>query len=179
MIRQNAHATAFLMLLLPLFGQAALAQETVPMGTMTATIGGEAYAGQTLDVPSEGTSTAEVRPIGPMMSVSIQAHDPEAASIMQGILTIEFMLMDAGGLPAPMTPSISWWPEGMNAPFFQSEEGGTAEVALDDLSLNDPASAKGSFAATLCRKDSFFTEADTNDCRTVEGRFETTLREAS
>lgn len=179
MIRRNARVTAFLVLLLPPFGQAALAQETVPMGTMTATIGSEAYAGKTLDVPSEGTSTAEVRTIGPMMSVSIQAHDPEAASIMQGILAVDFMLMGTDGSSTPMTPSISCWPEGMNAPFFQSEEGGTAEVALDDLSLNDPASAKGSFAATLCRKDSFFAETDMNDCRIVEGRFETVLREAS
>ena len=78
-----------------------------------------------------------------------------------------------------MTPSVSWWPEGMDAPFFQSEEGGMAEVRLDDLSLNDPASATGSFVATLCRKDSFFAEADASDCRTVDGRFETALRDAS
>ncbi|MFP1644730.1 hypothetical protein [Pontitalea aquivivens] len=179
MARHHALATATLIALVLAFGQKASGQETVPMGKMTATIDGAAYEGQTLDVPADGTATAEVRSIGPMMSVSIQAHDPEAASVMQGILVVDFTLMGTGGSPAPMTPSISWWPEGMNAAFFQSDEGGAAEVTLDALSLDDPASATGHFTATLCRKDSFFAEADTDDCRTVEGRFETALRDAS
>ena len=179
MTRQQALVSATVIALLLPFGQKALAQETVPMGTMTATIDGDTYEGQMLDVPSEGTSTAEVRSIGPMLSVSIQAHDPQADSILQGILVVDFMLMGADGSLAPMTPSISWWPEGMNAAFFQSEEGGAAAVTLDTLSLDDPASAVGRFTATLCRKDSFFAEADTDDCRTVEGHFETALRDAS
>ena len=79
MTRQQALVAATVIALLLPFGQKALAQETVPMGTMTATIDGDTYEGQTLDVPSEGTSTAEVRSIGPMLSVSIQAHDPQVA----------------------------------------------------------------------------------------------------
>ena len=166
-------------LLLSFFGQTVVAQESVAVGTMTATIDGDAYAGQTIDIPSQGTSTAEFRATGPVMSVSIQAHATGAESFMQDVMVVEFMLMGAGGAPNPMTPSVSWWPEGMNAPFFQSDEGGTAEVTLDTLSLDDPASATGSFVATLCRKDGFFAEADTSDCRAVEGRFETALREGS
>lgn len=179
MTRQQALVSATLIVLVLPFAQRVQAQQTVPMGTMTATIDGNTYEGQTLDVPSEGTSTAEVRSFGPMMSVSIQAHDPQADSIMQGILVVDFTLMEAGGSPAPMTPSISWWPGGMNAAFFQSEESGAAEVTLNTLSLDDPASATGRFTATLCRKDSFFAEADTDDCKAVEGRFETALRDAS
>lgn len=179
MTRQQVLVAATVIALLLPFGQTALAQETVPMGTMTATIDGDTYEGQTLDVPSEGTSTAEVRAFGPMMSVSIQALDPALASRLQGVVVVEFSLMGSGGSPAPMTPSISWWPDGMNAAFFQSEEGGAAEVTLDTLSLDDPASATGRFSASLCRKDSFFAEADTDDCKTVEGRFETALRDAS
>ena len=179
MTRHQALVSATLMALMLTSGQKALAQATTPIGAMTATIGGQSYAGQTLDVPSEGTSTAEFRSAGPMMSVSIQAHDPEATSIMQGILVVEFMLMGTGGSSVPMTPSVSWWPEGMNAAFFQSEDGGAAEVTIDALSLDDPASATGQFTATLCRKDSFFAEADMDDCKAVEGRFETALRNAS
>lgn len=53
-----------------------------PVGAVDATIDGTPYSGEALDVPSEGTSTAEVRTFGPVTSISIQAHDPEAESIM-------------------------------------------------------------------------------------------------
>ena len=48
------------------------------VGAVDATIDGAPYAGETLDVPSEGTSTAEFRSFGPVTSLSIQAHDPQA-----------------------------------------------------------------------------------------------------
>lgn len=171
--------TACIMVLALPFGRPAQAADTTPIGEMTATIDAQTYQGQTLDVPSEGTATAEFRSFGPMKTVSVQAHDPAESSIMRGILVVEFSVMEAGGSPAPMTPSISWWPEGMNAAFFQSEEGGSAAVMLDTLNFAQEARATGRFTARLCRKDSFFAEADAEDCRSVEGRFDTALREGS
>lgn len=161
--------------------QTATAQiETVPVGTVTATIGGAAYEGETLDVPSEGTSTAEWRTFGPVSSLSIQAHDPGAESIMQGILTIEISLMGTTASAAMIDASVSWWPEGMNAPFYINEEiGKDLSISIDTLSLEKEGSLiSGSFSAQLCRKDSFFADADTENCRPVEGQFDTALKKA-
>ncbi|MEY8839577.1 hypothetical protein AB9K41_11175 [Cribrihabitans sp. XS_ASV171] len=169
-------ATGLLMI-----SQTAIARiETVPVGTVTATIGEEAYEGETLDVPSEGTSTAEWRTFGPVASLSIQAHDPDAESIMQGIMTIEISLMGTDASAAMMDASVSWWPEGMNAPFYMNEEiGGGLSISIDTLSLEEEGSTiTGSFSAQLCRKESFFADADTENCLPVEGHFDTALKKA-
>lgn len=158
--------------------QPALAQTArTPVGAVNATIDGTPYAGETLDVPSEGTSTAEFQSFGPVTSISIQAHDPEAESIMHNVLTIEVSLMGSDPSASIMDASISWWPEGMSPPFYLSEDSGTApQIVFDALSLEDEAAAQGSFSAVVCRRESMFAEADTSDCLPVEGSFDTVLR---
>lgn len=149
-------------------------------GTVNATIGGAPYSGETLDVASEGTSTAEVSAFGPMNSITIQAHDPQAGNIMHNVLSIEISLMGDEATAPILDASVSWWPKGMSAPFYLSEDSGTeAAVAIDSLSLQDGASTiEGSFSARVCRKDDFFAETDTSDCLQVEGSFDTALRNA-
>ena len=160
--------------------QPALAQIAItPVGAVNATIDGEPYSGETLDVPSEGTSTAEFRSFGPVTSISIQAHDPEADSLMRNVLTIEVSLMGSDASASIMETTISWWPEGMSPPYYLGEDSGTApEVVFDRLSLEDGGSAQGRFSAVLCRRDSLLAEADTSDCLPVEGTFDTALRKA-
>lgn len=160
--------------------QPALAQiARTPVGAVNATINQDPYVGETLDVPSEGTSTAEFRSFGPVTSISIQAHDPEAESIMSNVLSIEVSLMGSDAAASMIEPSVSWWPEGMSSPFYLSEDSGTdPEVIFDALSLKDGASAQGSFSAVVCRRDGMFAEADTSDCLPVEGTFDTALRKA-
>lgn len=161
--------------------QPALAQiAKTAMGSVDAKIGDMAYSGETLHVPSEGTSTAEIQSFGPMTSISIQAHDPEAGSLMRNVLSIEVSLMGSDASASIIEPSVSWWPEGMSPPFYLSEDSGTApEVVFDTLSLEDgAAAAKGRFSAVVCRRDSMLAEADTSDCLPVEGTFDTALREA-
>ena len=161
--------------------QPTLAQTAkTPVGSVNATIDGEPYVGETLDVPSEGTSTAVVRSFGPVTSISIQAHDPEAESIMRSILTIEVSLMGSDASASIMDASVSWWPNGVNPPFYLSEDRGTdSTVILDFLSLDDgAAAARGSFSAVVCRRDGMFADADTGDCRQLEGTFDTALRKA-
>ncbi|MBL3702095.1 hypothetical protein GI582_05215 [Sulfitobacter sp. BDSS02] len=158
--------------------EAAMAQTgPVPVGTVSATIGDMAYEGETLDVPSEGTSTAEWRAFGPVTSVSVQAHDPAAESLMHGVLTIEMSLMGEDASAGMMDASVSWWPEGMSAPFYINEViGPDLGIAIDTLSLEEGGSKiTGTFSARLCRKDSFFAEIDSGDCVPVEGRFDTAL----
>lgn len=177
----NTKLLSVLVTSLLIISQAATAQiETVPVGTVTATLGEAAYEGETLDVPSEGTSTAEWRTFGPVSSLSIQAHDPNAESIMQGILTIEISLMGTDAPAAMMDASVSWWPEGMNAPFYMNEEiGDDLSISIDTLSLEEEGSTiTGSFSAKLCRKESFFDDADKEDCLPVAGHFDTALKRA-
>lgn len=152
---------------------------STPVGTINATIDGTPYYGETLDVPSEGTSTAELRSFGPVNSISIQAHDPQAEGIMRNVLSIEVSLMGIDASASIMEASVSWWPEGMSEPFYLSEESGTApEIVFDALSLENGAAAQGNFSAVVCRRDGTFAEADTSDCRQVEGTFDTVLRKA-
>ncbi|MBI6630764.1 hypothetical protein [Pontibaca salina] len=162
-------------------GQAALAQtDTTPVGAVDATIDGMSYSGETLDVASEGTSTAELRSFGPMTSISIQAHDPKAENIMHNVLGIEVSLMGSETPVSIMDASVSWWPEGMRSPFYLSEDSGTApEIVFDTLSLeNENPAARGSFSAVVCRKEGMFSDSDLNDCLVVDGRFDTALRKA-
>lgn len=157
---------------------AALAQTINPVGTMTATIDGAPYEGETLDVPSEGTSTAEARAIGPITSLTVQAHDVGAKGRMENVLSVEVTLMGDGSAPSIVDASASFWPKGMGAPFYLSEDSGRpVEVTFDNLSLEDgAASVTGGFSARLCRKENFTAETDTSDCKEVEGRFDTPLR---
>ncbi len=151
--------------------------QTNPLGVVDAMIGGVAYHGETLDVPSEGTATAEFRAFGPVHSITIQAHDPEAESITRNVLVVDISLMGNDASAPAVDVSVSYWPEGMRSAFYVSDEGGEgAEVVFDVLSLGDDAAASGSFTALLCRKESMFAEADLDTCLPVEGTFDTALR---
>ena len=152
--------------------------QKTPVGQLNATIDGAAYRGETLVVPSEGTSTAEFMTIGGMTMITVQAHDPDADSLLNNVLAIEFSLT-GDDVSAPVTgAAASYYPEGMSEPFYMSEGEGEAEVVLEALSLEDgAASAAGRFTATLCRMADAFTEADPNDCLSVEGTFETALQQ--
>ena len=134
-----------------------------------------------LDVPSEGTSTAEFRNLGPATTISLQAHDPDAQSVMSNVLSVDFTVA-GNDASAPLSgATISYFPDGMNEPFYSSESSEPpAEVTLHTLSLEDgAASVIGEFTAKLCRKAGMFSEADTNNCVAVEGTFETALRKSS
>ncbi|MEO3388201.1 hypothetical protein [Mesorhizobium sp. CAU 1741] len=176
-LKAFAFANATILLLA---GSAAAQLATDALGTIEATIDGAPYSAETLDVPSEGTSTAELRAVGPMLSISVQGHDPEAGSRMRNVLTIDFTIMGSDASATMTDASVSYWPEGMDAPFYMSEGAATmAAVDLEALSVEDgAAAAQGSFTATLCRKDDFFSQSDPNDCLPVEGTFDTALRKA-
>jgi len=179
LIQASRLATFGLVLCLVQPAQAQIAR--TPVGTVDATIDGTPYPGETLDIPSEGTSTAEFRSMGPVTSISIQAHNPEAESIMRDVLTIEVSLMGGDASSSIMDVSVSWWPDGMSEPFYLSEDSGTPpEIVFDALSLEEgAAAAQGRFSAVVCRRDSMFADADKNDCRQVEGAFDTDLRKAA
>ena len=155
--------------------------EKTVIGEVNAMIDGESYRGATLDVPSEGTSTAEFQKFGPLTRISLQAHDAKAESIMRNVFNIEFALNGTGESAAATDASILYHPEGMDKPFYTSESNAqAAQVSLDAVTLSDGrASISGRFSASLCRKTSYFSEADTGDCIPVEGMFDTALRDGT
>lgn len=148
------------------------------IGQIDATVDGTAYRGETLEVPSEGTATANFSPVGPMTTISIQAHDPEAESIMRNVLSLELMMQGTELVGSMIPPTVSYWPGGMNAPFYISDESGTEpRVTIDAVSLTEgDAYIRGSFSAKPCKQESFFAEMDLDDCITVEGTFDTVLK---
>lgn len=153
--------------------------EKVSVGEITATIDGTAYRGETLNVPSEGTSTAEFMAIGPMTTLNIQAHDPEAGSILENVFSVDFSLMGNDSSASINEANVFYFPQGMNAPFYLNEgPEAETEVVLESLSLEeDAASVAGRFTARLCRKADAFSEADAGDCVMTEGTFDTELSE--
>lgn len=151
--------------------------EKESVGEIRATIDGAAYRGQTLEMPSEGTSSAEFMAIGPMTQLTIQAHDPAADSIMDNVFSVDITLTGKDASAAVSGASISYFPEGMGAPFYMNE-GNEAEtrVVVESLSLDEGSAAvAGRFVAKLCRKADAFSEAAAGDCLDTEGTFETAL----
>ncbi|MBN7778354.1 MULTISPECIES: hypothetical protein [Nitratireductor] len=154
----------------------AMALEGETIGSVTATIDGTGYTGETLAFPSEGSAMATFVPVGPSVTVSVQAMDPQAESRLNNMLVIDFTALGTDATAQMITGSISWWPEGMDSPFYISDENaGHAGITLDSLSLDGEARVTGSFDTSICRKDGPFSEADTSKCVKVSGRFDTAL----
>lgn len=158
---------------------AAAQPQSAPMGSLEASIDGAPYTGETLKTPSEGTSTAAFRAYGPVVNLSLQAHDPQAESLMHNVLSLEISLMGNDASASVIESSASYWPEGMGKPFYTSDEGGgETQITFEALSLDgDDAKASGSFTTTACLKKGYLEEIDMTDCLPIEGRFDTALRQ--
>ncbi len=88
----------------------------------------------------------------------------------------EFSLVGAGP-DAPISDlNLSWWPEGMGAPFYVAGgEGGSVEMTLDALTLAGDPRISGAFVARLCRKQGMFSKPDAEACIDANGSLETIL----
>ena len=114
-----------------------------------------------------------------MTTVSIQGHDPKAASRLHNVLSINMSLMGSGAAAKVMNATISYFPKGMRGPFYTSEETAKeTKVDFDKLSFGGDGVAHGRFTARMCLRESMFADIDMNDCRVVKGKFETELRRA-
>ncbi|MCC5978100.1 MAG: hypothetical protein JJU21_08570 [Salinarimonas sp.] len=157
---------------------AAPAQAMEPIGEINGEIGGDSFAWETLDVPSEGTATAEFEAFGPVTTISIQGHEQGGESRMRNVISLDLSLMGEGDAGSIMDADISFFPDGLSGPFYISTDAPReAEISFDTLTLSDDAGmAEGSFTALLCRQDSFMTPPDLEDCIEANGRFSTRLR---
>jgi hypothetical protein len=145
------------------------------IGTIEATIGGESGTWTTIHMPSEETATAEHSRVGPMTSISIQGHDP-SGSMMRNVLSLGVTLMGEEPSAEAFDTTISLFPEGMTGPFYTGGDGEIeVSIQFDELDLSERGHARGSFSGQLCRQDGMFAELDLDDCRPIEGTFDTTL----
>jgi hypothetical protein len=146
------------------------------IGTIEATIGGESGTWTTIHMPSEGTATAEHSRMGPMTSISIQGHDPDSGSMMRNVISLDVTLMGEGPSAEALDPALALFPEGMTGPFYTSGDGELeVRIQFDELDLSERGHTRGSFSGQLCRQDGMFSEIDLDDCRAIEGTFDTEL----
>lgn len=174
MFRQNAFLSTALVTML----MAAPALAISPMGEITGEIGDEAFLWETLDVPEEGTATAEFEAFGPVTSVTIQGHEQGGESLMRNVVSLTVSLMGEGASASVMDVDVSFFPEGMSGAFYMSTDAPrAAEISFDKLDLaGEEGRAEGSFSALLCRQDDFMTPPDVDDCIEARGEFATSLR---
>lgn len=161
-----------------LLSGAAAAEELEQLGTIEASIDGAQGRWETLAVPAEGASTANYRITGATTSIAIQGHDPDAEHMRQNVLNLEVTLLGEQADAEVLDAGVNLFPDGLENPFYVSDaEGAGASVTFESLSLgNEEGAAAGRFTATICRRENIQAEADPNDCREVEGRFDTELR---
>lgn len=146
------------------------------MGEITASIDGKPYTAITLSQTSRHSSSATFHPVGGMTMVSIQGYDLDTGDVMENVLNLEVSLMGGNASAKIFDAKITYWPEGMDGPFYTNDQTGhNVSLSWDALSLGDDATAKGTFETTLCRQESFFSEVDANNCQDVVGSFETGL----
>lgn len=145
------------------------------IGTIEATIGGESGSWTTIHMASEETATAEHSSVGPMTSISIQGQDPESGSMMRNVLSLDVTLMGEGPSAQTFDATLSLFPEGMTGPFFTSGGEMDVEIHFSELDLSERGHARGTFSGQLCRQDGMFSEPDPDDCRAIEGTFDTEL----
>lgn len=149
-----------------------------PMGEITGTIGDEALVWETLDVPSEGTATAEFEAFGPVTSVTIQGHERGGESRMRNVIVLTLSLMGEGAGRSVMDKDVSFFPQGMSGGFYISTDAPReAEISFDTLELSgEEGRAEGSFSALLCRQDGIMSPPNLDDCIEASGTFATELR---
>ncbi|MBN7797067.1 hypothetical protein [Parahaliea mediterranea] len=146
------------------------------LGTVTATLGGDSYTGVTLAPAGEREGSASYTKMGGLTMVNIQAHDLETGGLMDNVLSLSFSLMGEAGSSAFFEASLSFWPEGMSGPFYDSAQSGArVELELDTLELGDSGRAKGTFAGSVCYQAGFYSEPDLGNCRPLKGSFDTGL----
>ncbi|MCH8501739.1 MAG: hypothetical protein LAT77_07500 [Aliidiomarina sp.] len=148
------------------------------VGEVTAEFDDERYRGITLGETRDHQASATWSSFGPVTILNLQAHDPQAESMMKNVFTLEISVMEASNSPQVNSASFSYWPEGMGHKFYSSEETAVT-VTLETYRLGENAHAVGTFSGRMCAKASFYSEADTSDCKDVSGTFDTQLLKGS
>ncbi|RUO72148.1 hypothetical protein CWI80_10125 [Pseudidiomarina sediminum] len=143
-------------------------------GEVSASIAEQDYHGVTLAPVGERQSSATFMQMGGMTLVNIQAHDLETGGMMDNVLALSLTLSGGNASAQVQSAEISYWPEGMAAPFYISSAGNVS-VDIERFEVGNEGYAQGTFRGQICYQKSMFSAADKGDCRAIEGQFRTAL----
>lgn len=153
----------------------ALAFETEEIGTLAANFGGEAITQPTVKVIDGDNvdSTATLHLLGPFTALSISGFRPDNAILSIGV---SFLSETPSAGTSPVGVEISYWPTGGVEHWTAYEAPGLDNINFTTLTLEgDKGHVTGTFNATLCHMADYEEEADMDNCRPIEGSFDTLI----
>ncbi len=156
---------------LPLLSLPAHAWEVEEIGKITATFDGEAFERSTVIV-TDGDL------VSPTANLFLTLNNFSSLSLLTEdgnfVIDATFMSHAPGPETAPISTSMSFAPDG-NMQFWMSEGAPEPlEVTFTTLSVEgDKGHAAGSFRGVLCFADGLGEEVDPDNCRPIEGTFDT------
>ncbi len=163
--------SAFLVVAAPV-----LAFEIEEIGTMAATFGDEQIAQPTVIARDgdEASSTAFlVVPGGGFSSLSLAGYGSDNAR-----LGVDVTFMSEAPTPetAPIEAIVTYSPQGTG--LHWTSEGAPEAISIVFTALTsagDETRATGTFSGQLCYAEGYGSEADANNCRAIEGSFDTPI----
>ena len=167
---------ARVLFILGVFTTPVLAFETEEIGTLEATFGDESIAQPTViaKTDDETSATAYLAVIGGgFSSLSLTGFSPDNSRLD---ISMTFMAQKPGPQTAPISLEISYSPTG-GGEHWTSDGTPTPPSVTFTTFENDgkEGRAVGSFAGELCYAKDYGSEADTGNCRPIEGRFDTKI----
>lgn len=152
-----------------------LAYDLEKVGTIAADFGGEAIEHPTARVTrgDEVYITAFLHLIGALSSLSLTGLGDDNARLD---INATF-LTDAPNVETPpFSMEVSYAPTGTAQHWISDDADGTNSVTFTTLSFEgDKGHVTGTFSATLCYAEGYGEEADMNNCRPIEGNFDTPI----
>lgn len=156
------------------FALPAVAMEVEEIGTIEAIFDGERIVQPTVVATQgdESNPTAYLfRPGAGISSLTISSFAPGAPRI-----TVELMYFEATPAPdmAPVLVAVSYDPPGTREYWTSEEAPAPPRVTFATLDVGgEEGRALGTFSAQLCFAEDYGADADLDNCRNIEGSFET------
>jgi hypothetical protein len=156
------------------FGSPIRAFEIEEIGTIEATFDGERIAQPTVMVSDGDVTQATAFLFLPGAGFSAFSMSGYSADNKRLSVEVDFMAEDIGPATAPFGVTISYAPEG-TALHWTSEDAPTPpSVTFSTLEIvGDEGRAAGTFAALLCYAEGYESGGDPENCRPIEGSFDT------
>ncbi|WP_333712745.1 hypothetical protein [Yoonia sp.] len=156
---------------MPLLALPAHAWEVEEIGTITATFADETFERSTVIV-TDGDL------VSPTANLFLTLNNSSALSLLTEdgnfVFDATFMSHAPGPETAPISTSVTFVPDGAMQFWVSDGAPEPLEVTFTTLSVEgDEGRATGSFRGLLCLADDFGAEADPDNCRPIEGAFDT------
>lgn len=159
-----------LLLALPPFAVPALAWEVEEIGTVTAT-----FADKTFERPTVIVTDGD--DVSPTAYMILTVGNFSSLSLMTGdgnfVVEADFMTHAPGPETDPVSTNVAYAPEGWTQYWLSEGAPEPLEITFTTLTIEgDEGHAAGSFRGVLCFADGLGAEADPDNCRPIEGAFD-------